>query len=66
MTVRKRFIAGAVCPRCQTQDSLAMWRESGVDVVACARCGHYMREADKTVRESVRENERIIGFFQPD
>ncbi|HBZ7962640.1 TPA: YheV family putative metal-binding protein, partial [Klebsiella pneumoniae] len=28
MAVRKRFIAGAKCPACQAQDSLAMWREN--------------------------------------
>ena len=33
MAVRKRFIAGAKCPACQAQDSLAMWRENNVDVV---------------------------------
>lgn len=66
MSVRKRFIAGAVCPRCQAQDSLAMWREQGVDVVQCVHCGHQMREADKQARESVRSNEQVIGIFHPD
>ncbi|HDI6180456.1 TPA: YheV family putative metal-binding protein, partial [Escherichia coli] len=27
MAIRKRFIAGAKCPACQAQDSMAMWRE---------------------------------------
>ena len=31
MAVRKRFIAGAKCPACQAQDSLAMWRENNVE-----------------------------------
>ncbi|HAV0162853.1 TPA: YheV family putative metal-binding protein, partial [Escherichia coli O25b:H4-ST131] len=26
MAIRKRFIAGAKCPACQAQDSMAMWR----------------------------------------
>ncbi|PLL68753.1 hypothetical protein CWN05_20695, partial [Klebsiella pneumoniae] len=42
MAVRKRFIAGAKCPACQAQDSLAMWRENNVDVVECVKCGHQM------------------------
>ena len=54
MAVRKRFIAGAKCPACQAQDSLAMWRENNVDIVECVKCGHQMREADKEVREHVR------------
>ena len=55
MAVRKRFIAGAKCPACQAQDSLAMWRENNVDIVECVKCGHQMREADKEVREHVRQ-----------
>ncbi|EGT4351475.1 hypothetical protein DOX58_12945 [Cronobacter sakazakii] len=66
MAVRKRFIAGAVCPKCQAQDSLAMWRENQVDIVECVKCGHQMREADKEVREKVRKDEQVIGIFNPD
>lgn len=43
MSNRKRFIAGAVCPECQAQDTLAMWREDNVDVVQCVTCGHLER-----------------------
>ncbi len=66
MAVRKRFIAGAVCPHCQAQDSMAMWRENGVDIVECVKCGRQMREADKEARGSVREREQVIGIFHPD
>ncbi|EOW6410131.1 YheV family putative zinc ribbon protein [Cronobacter sakazakii] len=66
MAVRKRFIAGAVCPKCQAQDSLAMWRENQVDIVECVKCGHQMRAADKEVREKVRKDEQVIGIFHPD
>ena len=52
MAVRKRFIAGAKCPACQAQDSLAMWRENNVDIVECVKCGHQMREADKDSKAS--------------
>ncbi len=44
MSNRKRFIAGAVCPECQAQDTLAMWREDNVDVVQCVQCGHLERQ----------------------
>ncbi|MXP55812.1 YheV family putative metal-binding protein, partial [Pantoea sp. Seng] len=30
--MRKRFIAGAVCPQCQEKDTLALWRENNVEV----------------------------------
>ncbi|CAA2931012.1 YheV family putative zinc ribbon protein [Arsenophonus endosymbiont of Bemisia tabaci] len=25
--IRKRFIAGAVCPKCQSQDTLMLWQK---------------------------------------
>lgn len=66
MSVRKRFIAGAVCPQCQAEDSLAMWQENNIDIVECVKCGHQMREVDKHAREHVREQEQVIGIFHPD
>ena len=66
MSVRKRFIAGAVCPVCQARDSLAMWRENNIDVVSCVKCGHQMREADKHTKEHLCDQEQMIGIFHPD
>ncbi|MCF3859124.1 YheV family putative zinc ribbon protein, partial [Salmonella enterica] len=28
MAILKRFIAGAKCPACHAQDTMAMWREN--------------------------------------
>ena len=66
MAIRKRFIAGAKCPACQAQDSMAMWRENNIDIVECVKCGHQMREADKEARDHVRKDEQVIGIFHPD
>ncbi|KOO17973.1 hypothetical protein AC068_14595 [Morganella morganii] len=65
MSNRKRFIAGAVCPGCQTQDTLAMWREDNVDVVQCVQCGHLERRADAPAEQHIRKDEQIIGIFTP-
>ena len=59
MAIRKRFIAGAKCPACQAQDSMAMWRENNIDIVECVKCGHQMRD-------HVRKDEQVIGIFHPD
>lgn len=64
--MRKRFIAGATCPKCQARDTLALWRENNIDVVECVTCGHQMREADKQARDGVRTNEQVIGIFHPE
>ena len=37
----KRFIAGAVCPRCAEMDKLTMYsNEQGEQVRECVRCGY--------------------------
>ncbi|MCP3906531.1 MAG: YheV family putative metal-binding protein [Oceanicoccus sp.] len=37
----KRFIAGAVCPRCAEMDKLVMYNDSnGQQIRECVRCGY--------------------------
>ncbi|MDR5610333.1 MULTISPECIES: YheV family putative zinc ribbon protein [unclassified Arsenophonus] len=38
--IRKRFIAGAVCPKCQSQDTLMVWQKNAFDYLECKKC-HY-------------------------
>ncbi|WP_416886585.1 YheV family putative zinc ribbon protein [Marinospirillum sp.] len=35
----KRFIAGAVCPKCATMDRLKAWQENGQQHRECIECG---------------------------
>lgn len=37
--IKKRFIAGAVCPRCGEMDKLLMYSEDGKTFRECVRCG---------------------------
>jgi uncharacterized metal-binding protein (TIGR02443 family) len=34
----KRFIAGAVCPRCAEMDKLMMYKQNGKDFRECVNC----------------------------
>ena len=38
MTIVKRFIAGAVCPRCGEMDTLKMYRDESHEFRECIRC----------------------------
>ena len=40
----KRFIAGAVCPKCAESDKLVAYREEGVQYRECVACGFKERE----------------------
>lgn len=36
----KRFIAGAVCPACETMDTIRRWVEDGEQHRECVSCGY--------------------------
>ncbi|MDO6508225.1 YheV family putative zinc ribbon protein [Colwellia sp. 4_MG-2023] len=62
---RKRFIAGAICPKCKAQDTLALTKEDGVEKVTCVSCGDQMTQSEPQVEEVVRQHEQVIGVFKP-
>ena len=39
MATKRRFIAGAVCPRCSVMDKIVMYREDDKDFRECVGCG---------------------------
>lgn len=43
---RKRFIAGAVCPRCGVRDRIVMFPEGSDQVRECVDCGFSDRQAE--------------------
>ncbi len=63
--IKKRFIAGAVCPKCKTMDTMALTNENGVEKVTCVSCGEQMVQTEAQVEKAVRTNEQVIGVFQP-
>ncbi|HSC68756.1 MAG TPA: YheV family putative zinc ribbon protein [Cellvibrio sp.] len=36
----RRFVAGAVCPRCSEMDKLVVYNEAGKDYRECVACGY--------------------------
>jgi len=39
-TGNKRFIAGAICPKCQTLDSIRTWETEQTSFQDCFKCGY--------------------------
>lgn len=37
---KRRFVAGAVCPRCSEMDKLVVYNESSKDYRECVSCGY--------------------------
>ncbi|PWC16601.1 DNA-binding protein [Brenneria roseae subsp. roseae] len=64
--MRKRFIAGAVCPQCQALDTLAVGREDETEIVTCVKCGYHQSQRDTPPAAPERPAQEIIGIFHPD
>ena len=64
-TEKKRFIAGAVCPKCKAMDTMALTKENGVEKVTCVSCGEQMVQTEAQVSKVVREHEQVIVVFKP-
>ncbi|WP_088331461.1 YheV family putative zinc ribbon protein [Lacimicrobium sp. SS2-24] len=62
---RKRFIAGAVCPKCQAQDTLMIYLRNNIEHVECVSCGFTKSRPDEKVQAATRGSENVIGVFKP-
>ncbi len=63
--MKKRFIAGATCPKCKAVDTLALTKENNVETVTCVDCGEQMSQPEAHVDKEVRPSEQVIGMFKP-
>ena len=64
--MKKRFIAGAICPSCKAMDTMALTKENDVETVTCVACGEQMSQPEAHVEKAVRDNEQMIGVFKPE
>ena len=64
VSTKKRFIAGAVCPKCAAMDTVVMYREGEVDHRECVACGfsdemHFKQQArELTTRVNLTEEQK--------
>lgn len=70
---KKRFIAGAVCPKCSEMDKIVAYSKEGVDVRECVDCGYSdemrfknnMQELETRVNqpeEKVKADTQVLQF----
>lgn len=45
MAVKKRFIAGVVCPRCAEMDRIRAWEQNGIRYRECVSCDFFEQMA---------------------
>lgn len=64
--MKKRFIAGAICPKCKSMDTMMLTKEQNVEKVTCVNCGEQMTQPEEHIEKNVRAHEQVIGVFNPE
>ncbi len=62
--IKKRFVAGAKCPKCQAQDSIVLFKENGIETVECVECDYREQQTDDKVSD--KATGEVIGLFKPE
>lgn len=79
-STKRRFVAGAVCPRCSEMDKLVVFNEEGKDYRECVACGYkeemrfkpVARELETRVNQTEEDKRdavqviNILSFSKPD
>ncbi|MGQ8366495.1 YheV family putative zinc ribbon protein [Glaciecola sp. 1036] len=63
---KKRFIAGATCPKCKSMDTLMLFMENNVEKVECVNCGHTQTQTDDQATQASKGSANVIGLFKPE
>ncbi len=60
--IKKRFVAGAKCPKCQALDSIILFKEHDVETIECVECGY--REQQPEAEVASKASGDVIGVFK--
>ena len=64
--IKKRFVAGAVCPKCKALDSIMLYFENNVEKIECVHCDYHESQVDKKVGAASKGGDGVIGVFKPE
>ncbi|OGT31822.1 MAG: hypothetical protein A3E87_02500 [Gammaproteobacteria bacterium RIFCSPHIGHO2_12_FULL_35_23] len=65
MTIKKRFIAGAICPKCGLPDKTVVYSIANKNFAECVHCG-YKQEAIDNKASSKSGSKKIIWIKKSD
>ena len=60
---KRRFVAGAVCPRCSAMDKIVVYNEEGKDYRECVACGY---KDEMRFQQQPRELETRVNQTEED
>ncbi|MEM0912388.1 MAG: YheV family putative zinc ribbon protein [Pseudomonadota bacterium] len=63
--LKKRFIAGATCPKCKSIDTLHLFFENNVEKINCVKCDYEQSQTDDATTRASKTDTGVIGVFKP-
>lgn len=62
----RRFIAGAICPKCQRIDKIVVYRKDETEYCECVRCGYQQQQETEVKPALVKlgQKEQIIKVIR--
>ncbi|GAA0854959.1 YheV family putative zinc ribbon protein [Aliiglaciecola litoralis] len=63
---KKRFVAGAICPKCKAMDTIMLFFENNIEKLECVQCDYHEVQTEEKIDQAKRQNESVIGVFKPD
>lgn len=63
---RRRFIAGAICPKCKAMDTIMLYFEHNVEKLTCVECDYTEAQTDQAVTSQSKGADNVIGLFKPE
>lgn len=61
--VKKRFVAGAKCPKCGAVDTIQLFKENNIETVTCMDCDYQEQQPEAPVAD--KASGAVIGVFKP-
>lgn len=71
MAIKKMFIAGAKCPKCEAQDKVCLFRDGDREWIECVACGHTeerpkeVTPKDPEEHHASKEEVGVVRLFPP-
>lgn len=62
-SIKKRFIAGAVCPHCEQIDRICVFQISGRKFAECVSCGFKQAQPDEQIPNNDKASEHKHKIF---
>lgn len=61
--MKKRFIAGAICPKCNVMDTMQLSIENEQETLTCIKCGEQLIKSKAQAVKQVRHKEQSISII---